>query len=92
MTAPTAPRPLADLTGTIVLVGAGKMGAAMLEAWLALGLSPKQVVVIEPQPTSELTALDSCERYYPAFQFVIWAGKPARDALEAAMFETAGQA
>jgi len=38
------------------------------------------------------TALESCERYYPAFQFVIWAGKPARDALEAAMFETAGQA
>ena len=57
MTAPTAPRPLADLTGTIVLVGAGKMGTAMLDAWLALGLSPKQVVVIEPQPTSELSAL-----------------------------------
>jgi hypothetical protein len=38
------------------------------------------------------TALESCERYYPAFQFVIWAGKPAREALEAAMFETAGQA
>jgi len=26
--------------------------------------------------------------YYPAFQFVIWAGKSAREALEAAMFET----
>jgi len=50
-------RTLADLAGTIVLVGAGKMGGAMLEAWLALGLSPKRVAVIEPQPTSELTAL-----------------------------------
>jgi pyrroline-5-carboxylate reductase len=50
-------RTLADLAGTIVLVGAGKMGSAMLEAWLALGLSPKRVAVIEPQPTSELTAL-----------------------------------
>jgi pyrroline-5-carboxylate reductase len=50
-------RTLADLAGTIVLVGAGKMGAAMLEAWLALGLSPKRVAVIEPQPTSELTTL-----------------------------------
>jgi hypothetical protein len=38
------------------------------------------------------TALDSCERYYPSFQFVVWSGKPAREALDAAMFETAGQA
>ena len=36
--------------------------------------------------------LDACERYYPAFQFVVWAGKPAREALDAAMFETAGEA
>jgi hypothetical protein len=38
------------------------------------------------------TALDACERYYPAFQFVVWAGKPAREALDAAMFETSGEA
>jgi hypothetical protein len=38
------------------------------------------------------TALDTCERYFPAFQFVVWAGKPAREALDAAMFETQGQA
>jgi hypothetical protein len=38
------------------------------------------------------TALDSCERYFPAFQFVIWAGKSAREAMDSAMFETAGQA
>jgi hypothetical protein len=38
------------------------------------------------------TALDCCERYFPAFQFVVWAGKPAREALDAAMFETQGQA
>ena len=38
------------------------------------------------------TALDSCERYFPAFQFVVWAGKGAREALDAAMFETQGQA
>ncbi len=38
------------------------------------------------------TALDSCERYFPAFQFVLWAGKPAREALNAAMFETSGEA
>jgi hypothetical protein len=38
------------------------------------------------------TALDACERYFPAFQFVVWAGKSAREAIEAAMFETAGEA
>ena len=37
-------------------------------------------------------ALDACERYFPAYQFVVWAGKPAREALDAAMFETAGEA
>ena len=38
------------------------------------------------------SALDACERYYPAFQFVVWAGEGAREAMEAAMFETAGRA
>jgi hypothetical protein len=37
-------------------------------------------------------ALDSCERYFPALQFVVWAGKSAREALAAAMFETVGEA
>ncbi len=38
------------------------------------------------------TALEACERYFPAFQFVLWAGKPAREALDAAMFQTSGEA
>jgi hypothetical protein len=38
------------------------------------------------------SALDACERYYPAFQFVVWAGKPAREAMKSAMFETSGEA
>ena len=37
-------------------------------------------------------ALDACERYYSAFQFVAWFGEGAREALEAVMFETAGEA
>jgi hypothetical protein len=37
-------------------------------------------------------ALEACERYYQAFQFVVWAGKGAREALDAVMFETAGEA
>jgi len=61
MTTSTAPgaHTLADFAGAIVLVGAGKMGGAILDGWLALGLPPASVVVIEPQPTSELSALTS---------------------------------
>ncbi len=37
-------------------------------------------------------ALEACERYYQAFQYVVWAGKPSREALVSSMFETEGQA
>jgi hypothetical protein len=37
-------------------------------------------------------ALEACERYYPAFQFVIWAGKNAEEAIEACLLETMGEA
>ncbi len=37
-------------------------------------------------------ALSTCERYYQSFQYVIWAGKSAGDALATTMFETEGQA
>jgi pyrroline-5-carboxylate reductase len=48
---------LRNFSGTLVLVGAGKMGGAMLEGWLALGLDPKDVVVLEPKPAPEIAAL-----------------------------------
>jgi pyrroline-5-carboxylate reductase len=53
----TGVRTLADLSRTILLVGAGKMGGAMLEGWLRLGLDPKNLAVLEPQPSRELSAL-----------------------------------
>ena len=37
-------------------------------------------------------ASNACERYYPAYQFVVWAGEGAEESLQAAMFETRGQA
>jgi pyrroline-5-carboxylate reductase len=46
-----------DLGGPLVLIGAGNMGGAMLEGWLALGLDPAKVVVIEPQPAPVVSAL-----------------------------------
>ena len=48
---------LKNITGTIALAGAGKMGGAMLTGWLAGGLDPKRAVVIEPMPSAEITAL-----------------------------------
>ena len=38
------------------------------------------------------SAIEACEKYYQAFQFVVWAGKPAGEALETVLFETAGEA
>lgn len=37
-------------------------------------------------------AAETCERYYQAFQFVLWAGKSASEALESVLFETEGEA
>jgi hypothetical protein len=37
-------------------------------------------------------AFEACERYYQAFQFVVWAGKESREALASTMFETEGRA
>ena len=45
------------LDGKLVLVGAGKMGGAMLEGWLASGLKPSDVIVQDPAPPPEITAL-----------------------------------
>jgi pyrroline-5-carboxylate reductase len=57
MDASSNPVDLRNLSGPLVLVGAGKMGGALLEAWLRLGLDPARVAVIEPQPPAEVSAL-----------------------------------
>ncbi len=36
--------------------------------------------------------LEACEHYYPAFQFVLWGGKSAEEAVAAAILECQGQA
>jgi pyrroline-5-carboxylate reductase len=50
------PQPLKSIQ-SLVLLGAGKMGSAMLEGWLARGLAPKKITVIEPQPAKAIKAL-----------------------------------
>src|SRR6202050_4751229 len=50
-------KPLRYFPGRLVLLGAGKMGSAMLEGWLARGLDPHKLTVLEPQPTKSVKAL-----------------------------------
>ncbi|MGE0753466.1 MAG: pyrroline-5-carboxylate reductase [Variibacter sp.] len=57
---------LRDVAGTIVLVGAGNMGSAMLQGWLGLGLAPERVVILDPKPSDALLArLDPAVRCNP---------------------------
>jgi hypothetical protein len=50
------------------------------------------------EPTSQQvevllsSALEACECYYQAFQFVTWSGTTAKDALASVLFETVGNA
>jgi pyrroline-5-carboxylate reductase len=50
-------KPLRSFPGRLVLLGAGKMGSAMLEGWLARGLDPRKLTVLEPQPAKSVKAL-----------------------------------
>jgi pyrroline-5-carboxylate reductase len=45
------------LPQTLVLIGAGKMGGAMLEGWLRIGMNPAGISLIDPKPSDEMVAL-----------------------------------
>ena len=53
----TSANPLANLNGSIVLAGAGKMGGAMLTGWLAQGVAVSKLAVIDPAPSNDITSL-----------------------------------
>jgi len=67
-----------------------KEGILMLRQSMLLGrdgeVNPAQV------ETLVKNAVEISERYFPAFQFVVWAGKSAQEALDAIILETAGEA
>ena len=50
---------LRNFSGRLILVGAGKMGGALLEGWLRAGLDPKSAIVLDPQPAAQISALAS---------------------------------
>ena len=57
------------------------------------GLMLNGALATPPQCEALLkAAFEACERYYQAFQFVVWAGKDSREALTSTMFETEGRA
>lgn len=40
-----------NIDGTICLVGAGKMGMAIVRGWLAAGIAPEQMMLFHPSPS-----------------------------------------
>ncbi len=46
-----------DVGGPLLLVGAGKMGGALLAGWLERGLNPGAVFIQDPAPSGEVAAL-----------------------------------
>ncbi len=43
-------------TQPLLLVGAGKMGGAMLSGWIEMGIAPGAIVVCDPHPAPEMAA------------------------------------
>ena len=48
---------MSQMPKSLALVGAGKMGGAMLQGWFGLGLDGKAAIVIDPYPSAELKVL-----------------------------------
>ncbi len=68
------------LPASLVLAGAGKMGGAMLEGWLAGGLPPDWVGVIDPIPSADLVSrglmIDPAVAASPPPEVLVLAIKP----------------
>ena len=47
------------LPGSLTLVGAGKMGGALLRGWLAGGLDPSRTTIVDPHASPEIARLCS---------------------------------
>ncbi len=64
-----------NLPASITLVGAGKMGSAMLSGWLTMGMPGQAVTILEPFPHADLVA--TCTQYGIALNPPATALKPA---------------
>ncbi|MBI4273417.1 MAG: pyrroline-5-carboxylate reductase [Rhizobiales bacterium] len=59
MTTTAQDRHRLEALGPLALVGAGKMGGALLDGWLGLGLDPRKLTVLDPEPSEAVRALAS---------------------------------
>jgi hypothetical protein len=50
------------------------------------------LMTLDQAETVVEAAIDECERFYPVFQFVLWADKTPQEAIAAALIETQGEA
>jgi hypothetical protein len=73
------------------------------EMWAASGLvlfrhaalldsDNEAMLTLDQTETLIEAAIDECERFYPVFQFVLWADKTPAEAIAAALIETRGEA
>ncbi len=58
----------------------------------AIPLRGTKRVEIEQMEDMVQAGLSECERFYPAFQYVIWGGYGAEEAIQLSMIETVGEA
>src|ERR1700752_980967 len=61
--------------------------AALLE-----GGEESGTLTLQQAETLVEAAIEECERFYPVFQFVLWADKTPQEAIAAALIETQGEA
>lgn len=64
-----------NLPASITLVGAGKMGSAMLSGWLTMGLPGSAITILEPAPHADLVG--TCTKHGIALNPPASAWKPA---------------
>src|SRR5438094_10679091 len=78
-----------------------KMWLGHFDLWTDEGLPMFRLAIplrgtsgLMPEQLNDLVevAISQSERFYPAFQYVLWAGKSPTDALTASILETVGEA
>jgi pyrroline-5-carboxylate reductase len=55
---------MTELTGALLLMGCGRMGGALLDGWLARGVSPERVHIVEPNEEARGALADKGVRLY----------------------------
>jgi hypothetical protein len=57
-----------------------------------LMLGDEGLLSLAQAQTALEAAIDECDRFYPAFQFILWGDKSPAEALASALVDAAGEA